>query len=169
MSNEMNVTRRDQGQILARAKLGDAALAGAFAGAGLGVPEMRKRTVTKAGSAMWFSPDEVLIFVDDVAGVLAKLQPAMPAASLSHDVTGVRVVFTISGPYVRDVLAKGVPRDLQSVEIGEVVRSRLGQIAVAFWLTDDNTAELVCFRSVGEYVGRWLETAALADGLPVLG
>ena len=46
---------------------------------------------------------------------------------------------------------------------GEIRRTRLGQVAAAFWLTGEDAFELVCFRSVGGFVHDWLNTAAAAS------
>ena len=73
-----------------------------------------------------------------------------------------RAVYDLSGKAIRDVLAKGSPADMSAdaLPVGEVRRTRIAQLAVAFWLTDDNTARLVCFRSVAGYIRDWLENAS---------
>lgn len=81
---------------------------------------------------------------------------------LSADVSDVRSLFRIEGRGAREVLAKGAPVDLAIDKFGpgDFRRTRLGQVAVAFWMTGDDAFSLVCFRSVEEFVGRWLQLAA---------
>ncbi len=164
MSSDILIQRRDQEQVLLRTDLDDRKARVALKTLAMKMPERRQ----KLGNAHWFSPDELLLFVDDAKKSVGLLKAKLPENHLVHDVSGARVVFKLEGPYLRDLLAKGAPRDMQKVKIGEVVRTRLGQVAVAFWFLDETTAELVCFRSVSDYVEKWLQIAAKADGLPVL-
>ena len=78
------------------------------------------------------------------------------------NVSDARAVFDLSGDVIRDVLAKGSPADMSvdALPLGEVRRTRIGQLAVAFWFTDAQNAQLVCFRSVGGHIMRWLENAS---------
>lgn len=163
--NPVNITRRDQEQLLLRADFADAQTAAALKKSGFVVPAPRRAEK----NTMWLSSDELLLFAVDAASSLAKIKPLLPAKHLIHDVSGARVVFTLKGDYLRDVLAKGAPRDMQKVEIGEVVRTRLGQVAVAFWFNKETEVELICFRSVADHVEAFLTMAAKSDGLPVLG
>jgi sarcosine oxidase subunit gamma len=43
---------------------------------------------------------------------------------------------------------------------GEIRRTRLAQIAAAFWMPQEGTVELVCFRSVAQYAFDLLTQAA---------
>lgn len=164
-SNPVTITKRDQEQILIRADFADKKTAAAIKKGGFAIPAQRR----KEGGAMWLSPDELLIFTENAESTIAKIKPGLPPKHLIHDISGARVVFTLKGDHLRDVLAKGAPRDMQIAEIGEVIRTRLGQVAVAFWLNSENEAELVCFRSVADHVEEFLHMASKADGLPVLG
>lgn len=168
MISPISISRRDQEQIIIRAKH-DGALKKALKSLGLELPAQRARSFSGKNSAMWFSPDELLLFVDDAAGSIAMIKPKLPKSHLVHDVSGARVVFSLKGEFIEDALAKGCPRDLRGLAAGEVVRTRLGQVAVAFWFLGPDKLELVCFRSVADYVEEWLKMACRTDGLPVLG
>jgi sarcosine oxidase, subunit gamma len=48
----------------------------------------------------------------------------------------------------------------QALPIGQIRRTRLAQVAAAFWIRDNETAEIVCFRSVAEYVFGILQISA---------
>ncbi len=164
----IKVKMRDQEQVLVRADLSDQDTVAAFKAIGLQVPGVRQSSSKAETRALWFSPDEALIFVPDAQAAIKKMQKKLPAKHLIHDATGARAVFEIKGSYLRDLLAKGSPRDLMKVEIGEVVRTHLGQFAVAFWFLDERNVELVGFRSLAHDIQAWLEMEAKPDGLPVL-
>jgi len=138
---------------------------------GANVPEIGKINSGKKGSAAWMSPDELLLLVDhaEADAVVAKLDKALSGTHmLALNVSDARAIFTLTGPAIRDVLAKGTPANLSETafHIGDIRRSRLGQVAVAFWLSTDNVASVVCFRSVGEHVFNWLKSAAQKGTTP---
>lgn len=113
----------------------------------------------------WMSPDELLILVerDKVAEALGKIVDAMKDRHhLAVDVSDARAVFTVAGQGMREVLAKLTPADMHpdALSPGVMRRTRLGQVAAAFWLRDEETAEVICFRSVARYVFDLLSNAA---------
>lgn len=142
-----------------------------LAATGLAVPERRRILIAGEHAAAWMSPDELLLFAP--AGEGARLAAGLGRAlALGHhlaaDVSAVRAVFRIAGPGARTVLAKGTPADLRPEAFGpgDFRRSRLGQVAVAFWMVDAETFDLVCYRSVADFVARWLVAAAAPGSLP---
>lgn len=161
-----------RGMITLRGDLGSEAMAKAVKGAtGLAVPGVRKVKLGKKGGVAWMSPDELLVMVDydATAATVAKLESALAGEHhLAVDVSDARAVFAINGAGARDVLAKGAPVDLspEAFGMGDIRRSRLGQVAAAFWMTDKDCFELVCFRSVGGFVYDWLCTAGAENSLP---
>ena len=66
------------------------------------------------------------------------------------------------------MLAKGTPVDLLpgSFGPGDFRRSRLGQVAAAFWMPEAGTIDLMCFRSVAGFVAEWLVSAGRIGSLP---
>ena len=50
--------------------------------------------------------------------------------------------------------------DFAAFEAGDFRRSRLSQVAAAVWKTDGGDFELVCFRSVADYVFGVLKVAS---------
>ena len=50
--------------------------------------------------------------------------------------------------------------DLATLAPGEVRRTRLAQVADAFWLEDAENAQIICFRSVADYVFGVLQMSA---------
>lgn len=115
----------------------------------------------------WMSPDEVLIMVDHTAvdATLEKIDKALKGIHhLAVNVSDARAVLEVKGPYARDVIAKLAPVDLHptSFEPGDFRRTRLGQVAAAFWMTDDQTFRVICFRSVADYTFQLLAASAKA-------
>ena len=133
--------------------------------AGIAFPETRGASVKEGRAILWMSPDEVLI-------LLPRAEAAAAAASLSRglkgthhmavDVSDARSLFRLDGEGAREVLAKLTPADLHPDAFGpgEVRRTRLGQVAAAFWVAEANAIELVAFRSVARYVFDLLANAA---------
>jgi sarcosine oxidase, subunit gamma len=173
------VTLRDaglRGMITLRGDLGSEAVARAVKSAtGLSLPAERGLNSGKKGAVGWMSPDELLLFTDydKAEALVAKLGKALGGEhALVVNVSDARTMFTLTGKGLREVIAKGSPADMSpdALPIGEIRRSRLAQVAVAFWLEDAETLHLVCFRSLGEHVWNWLCNAAAKGSLPdVLG
>tara|TARA_R110002049_G_scaffold56111_21_gene155085 strand:- start:1386 stop:1955 length:570 start_codon:yes stop_codon:yes gene_type:complete len=138
---------------------------------GAALPAQRKTVTGKAGRVVWMSPDELLAVVEYGAApkLAADLRTALAGQHhLAEVVSDARAVFSLTGAGWREVLAKGAPVDLAAQAFGpdDMRRSRLGQVAVAFWMVDDQCCELVCFRSVAAFVFDWLKTAAAPKTLP---
>ncbi|MGG7643987.1 sarcosine oxidase subunit gamma [Rhodovulum sp. YNF3179] len=169
----VTVTERGlAGMVTVRGDLSSAALAAAIQDViGTDVPGRRRIEVAGDHAAAWMSPDELLLMMPYAAApqAAAKIAEALAGeAALVVNVSDARALFRIEGPGVRDVLAKGAPVDLSpgAFGAGEIRRTRIGQVAAAFWLTGADSFDIVCFRSVAEYVFDWLSTGAAEDSLP---
>ncbi|MGX9355625.1 sarcosine oxidase subunit gamma [Roseobacteraceae bacterium S113] len=155
-----------QGMITLRADLSDKTVAAAVKKAtGLGMPAQRGTITKDDKAALWMSPDELMVLCayEDVAKVLAALKQALGAVhALAVDVSDARAVFSLKGDGLRDVLAKITPADMRAsaLPVGELRRTRLAQVAGAFWFVGEEHVELICFRSVADYVFTLLSTAA---------
>jgi len=115
----------------------------------------------------WMSPDEVLIVIgyDAVPAALEKIAKAMSGQHhLATNVSDARAVIRIEGDFSRDVVAKLAPVDLHpdSFGVGDFRRTRLGQVAAAFWMRDDEMFEVICFRSMAQYAFDLLAASAKA-------
>lgn len=154
------------GMITLRGDLSAAALKKAVKGAvSLDMPAQRGVTAADDRAVCWMSPDEVLILCDydAVQDVLAKTVKGLGKThGLAVDVSDARAVFRVSGPHARDVMAKLAPVDLSQNAFapGELRRTRLAQVAAAFRMVDEVTFEIICFRSVAQYVFDLLKIAA---------
>ncbi|MEM7439009.1 MAG: sarcosine oxidase subunit gamma family protein [Pseudomonadota bacterium] len=157
------------GMVTVRGDLASAAMKKAVkAATGLAVPAARQVTQKDDAAVAWMSPDELMIICayDSADKMVAALEKSLGNAhALAVNVSDARAHFTLTGAAVREVLAKGSPADLApaALPVGEMRRTRLGQIAVAFWLPEEGQAELICFRSVGKFVWDWLNVTAKDD------
>jgi sarcosine oxidase subunit gamma len=154
------------GMITLRGDLASSAVRKATkAAVGVGVPDMRHCTVSDGQGAAWMSPDELLIMCG-YSEVPAKLEKITEALGKSHalaaNVSDARAVFEVSGPNARDVLAKLAPVDLAPdvFTLGMFRRTRMAQVPAAFWLREPDTFQIICFRSVGQYMFDLLSVAA---------
>ncbi|THD72661.1 sarcosine oxidase subunit gamma [Thalassobius vesicularis] len=159
-----------QGMITLRGDLSDAAFGAAVAQVtGASVPGQRKITHAGANAVAWMSPDELLILLPyaEVGAAVSSLNAALAGTHfLAVNVSDARALFRVTGKPgpVREVIAKLAPADLSpdAFALGDIRRTRLAQVAAAFWLTQEGEANLVCFRSVARYAFDLLATSAAA-------
>ena len=159
-----------RGMVSLRAAPSDPALAAALRRIG-GPPLPEPRRITEAGplALAWMSPDEWLLLCPPARA--APLAAELDAALEGHhhlvlDVSDMRATFTLKGAHLRDVLARLTPADLAPGALGpgEMRRSRLAQIAAAFWFSAPDEISLICFRSVADYAFAVLASAAAPGG-----
>lgn len=156
------------GMVTVKADFTDKALAATVAKI-LGVALPKPRKISKG--VAWMAPDEVLVFTQngtDPDTLAKQLDTALGQAGLALNVSDARAVFALKGAGVREVLAKGAPVDLAKGAFGkgDFRRTRLGQVAVAFWMEAEDEFRLVCFTSMREFMFDWLTNAAQKDSLP---
>ncbi len=122
----------------------------------------------------WMSPDEVLVLVPygEVVEALALIDKALKGTHyLAESVSDARALILVEGAFGREVIAKLAPADLHpdSFKVGDVRRTRLGQVAAAFWMQDEDTIVVICFRSVVDYAFDLLVASAKAGAVGYLG
>jgi sarcosine oxidase subunit gamma len=125
-----------------------------------------KVTFIGYGPGQWLAVSESLAN-EALAGDLAARLKGL--ASIS-DQSGGRTIFRISGPRARDVLAKGLPIDLdpRAFPPGSAATSAISHIGVQLWQTDDTRGyDLAIFRSLTESLWRWLTASAAEFGYEV--
>lgn len=158
-----------RGMITLRGDLSAAKLMKAAADlAGVDFPGQRGASVAGERGILWLSPDEVMVLLPraEAAAGVATLSKALAGTHhMAVDVSDARSLFRLSNGPVREVLAKLTPADLHPDAFGpgEVRRTRISQVAAAFWMPDAGTVELMAFRSVPTYVFDLLSNAAAAD------
>lgn len=151
------------GMITLRAKAGTPGLdAAVMAATGCALPQVRRIVRQGERAAGWMSPDETLLILPyaDVALALTSIASAMQGQHhLAVDVSDARAVFRVTGAKADQVLRKLSPVDFDRLEPNELRRTRVAQVAAAFWAEEDGFI-LVCFRSVAGYVMGLLSTSA---------
>lgn len=152
-----------QGMIQIRADLSSPALAATLNRLGLAVPGPRRVVAKGNASVAWMSPDELLLLVphgDAAAQTNAMADALADEHALVVDVSEARAMFRITGPKADQVLMKLTPADVHDLAEMEMRRSRVAQVAGAFWRSGTGEINLITFRSVAGYVLALLETSA---------
>jgi sarcosine oxidase subunit gamma len=136
---------------------------------GMALPMEPNTVNTRDGrSALWLGPDEWLIV--DAPGRVAEIETLVrevlaPDWGSVVDVSANRVVFELSGPSARDVLAQGCPLDLHPRQFGagRCAQTLLARTAVILWQIDAAPTYRILVRaSFAAHLARWLADAALA-------
>ena len=153
-----------RGMIALRGDLGSKALAAAVRDVtGTAMPGPRRIVAQGDRAAAWMSPDELLILLPyaEAPAVAAALTDGLAGEhSLVTDVSDARVMFTITGAKADQVLRKLTPADIDALAPGEIRRTRIAQVAGAFWRSGADEITLVTFRSVARYMMDVLEMSA---------
>ena len=134
---------------------------------GQDMPDPNKANIAGEAGLCWMSPDELLLLVpySETRAALAAIDTALTGAHyLAENVSDARALICVEGTYSREVMAKLTPVDLHPARFrpGDFRRSRLAQIAAAFWMQDDDTFNVICFRSVARYAFDLLAEASAA-------
>ena len=154
------------GMITLRGDLADAGVQKAVKSViGAGVPATLAATDADAGQILWMSPDELMIVCayDQADQVVADLIVALgDTHGMVVNVSDARAVFDLQGSAPSEIIAKLAPIDMKSMQAGTVRRTRFAQIPAAFWMTSNDSARIICFRSVAEYMFNQLRNSAQA-------
>ena len=137
--------------------------------AGVAVPDVWHVAFGGDKGVAWMSPDEVMIMVpySEAGATVTALDKALKGQHfLAVNVSDARAVFEVKGPHVREVIAKLSPVDMapEAFVPGQFRRTRMAQVAAAFWMMDEETVRIICFRSVADYVFGVLKDAAEPGG-----
>ena len=139
---------------------------------GTAIPTTNEILFLKDGSLAWMSTDELwfLANIETKDKIFKKLFKNDHTVEniLPIDISASRTFFSLNGTQWRNVIAKGSPADVSKnvFKPGNIRRTRLGLVAVAFFCIDSETAILICNRSVKDYVFDWLEAAAKDGSIP---
>jgi len=151
------------------------ALAAKFrADLGCDLPTTPRRVVSAGLSIMWAGPDRWLAvtsagdphFAADLATRLAGLAGLASVIDQGHALALLR----LSGPRIRDALAKGFAIDLhpRALRPGDVAVTSVSYITAHFWQTRaDPVYEMAVARSLAPSLWHWLEASAAEYGLEV--
>ncbi len=157
-----------QGMITIRGDLEDPEIFGAVKSVtGADVPSQRNSVSAGSDTLLWMSADELMLLCphDEAEARIRALSAALNGQHhLTANVSDARAQFTLSGDGVaiREVLAKLSPADMRAsaLPVGEVRRTRIAQVAAAFWFENEEKAQLICFRSTARYVFDLLEKSS---------
>lgn len=138
-------------------------------GLGVAVPGQREALIGDGTAALWMAPDELLLVCAyaSVSDRMATIENALAGHHfLAVDVSDARAHIRVEGSGAREALAKLCPVDLSPDVFtpGMIRRTRMAQIAAAFWLDMDGIFHVICFRSVSDYAFNILKTAAKPGG-----
>ncbi len=138
---------------------------------GLSFPSQREIRLSGEMGLAWMAADEVLLMlpVEDVSAAIETADEMLRRApAVVANVTDARVLFSLKGKRSREVLAKLAPVDLsrEAFQPGQIRRTRLAQVAAAFWMPQEAQFEIMCFRSVADYVTELLEMSAAPGTVP---
>ena len=122
------------------------------------------------GRIVWLGPDEWLVISD--LGVMDTQEADLRAAVVPHggaavDVSGQRILLTLRGRHLRDVLAKGCALDLHPrvLKAGASAQTTLGQAGIVLLARDDPDEFTILVRqSFANYLADWFVDAALEFG-----
>ena len=154
----------DLGMLTFRGDLSDPAFrADAKQALRMPLPGPRRVSHAEGETLAWMAPDELLLVSE---GGPRAVEPFAEALQKHHhlalDVSDARRTFELSGRGWRDLLAKGAPVDFhrEAFGPGDFRRTRLGQIAAAFWCVEPDLARIIVARSVADFAEAWLLGAA---------
>jgi len=136
---------------------------------GVTLPELPNTSKSAGGcAALWLGPDEWLLVtpVEEGFRVFDRLRQALVSHGLESaltDISSGQTMFRLSGPSVKEVLAKGCSLDLDPDEFqpGQCAQTLLAKANALIWRRDESISyDLIVRRSFAEYLALWIEDAA---------
>jgi sarcosine oxidase subunit gamma len=136
---------------------------------GIMLPDSPKRASRDGVAFAGTGPDQWLASAENVEGFAAKLRGRVGLFAAVTDQSDSRLVLHLSGPRVRDVLAKGVPVDLHPSVFrpGDVASTLVAYVGVQIDRLDEATYQLAAPRSMAGTVWSWLTASAAEFGYDV--
>lgn len=119
---------------------------------------------------VWSGPDHWLA-ISKRPDLQARLEEAAGDHGTIVDQTDSRAVLRLTGPRVRDVLAKGCPIDLHPLafRLGDAAVTLISHVGVQLWRPDDEGFVLAVSRSYTGSFWSWLSASAGEFGCEVRG
>ena len=138
---------------------------------GVVLPDRARRATRGAVTFAGTGPDQWIASAEgsDAANFAAKVRARLGPFAAVADQSDSRMVLRLSGPRVRDVLAKGVPIDLhpKAFKPGDVAVTLVAYIGAQLDLLDDATWQLTAPRSTAGSFWSWLTASAAEFGYEV--
>ena len=140
---------------------------------GVALPDGPRRATVGAVTFAGTGPDQWIASAEgaEAAGFAAKLRARVGPFAAVSDQSDARLVLQLSGPRVRDVLAKGVPIDLHpnAFKPGDVATTLIAYVGVQIDMLDDApTYQLAAPRSMAGSLWSWLSASAGEFGYDVV-
>ena len=137
---------------------------------GVELPRTPRRVGGEGLAFIWAGPDQWLALGqgDDGKAFERQLRSTLAEAAALTDQSDGRTILRITGPGVREALAKGVHIDLHpnAFRPGDTAITAVAYINVHFWQVDDApTFEVAVFRSFALAFWQWLAASAAEYGL----
>ena len=139
---------------------------------GVALPDGPRRATRGAVTFAGTGPDQWIASAEgsEAAGFAAKVRARIGPFAAVSDQSDSRLVLRLSGPRVRDVLAKGVPIDLHPkvFKPGDVAVTLVAYIGVQIDMLDEATYRLTAPRSMAGTLWSWLSASAGEFGYDVV-
>ena len=138
---------------------------------GVELPSLPRCVVAPDIAFVWSGPDQWLAYRHPASGLEAALLKPLAGLAAIVDQSHGRTILRVTGPRVRDALAKGLAIDLHPREFrtGYAAVTAVAHIAVHFWQTDDRpTYELAVPRGFALSFWHWLEASSAEYGLKLV-
>jgi len=139
---------------------------------GVALPDGPRRATTGTVTFAGTGPDQWIASAEgaEAAGFAAKLRARIGPFAAVSDQSDARLVLHLSGPRVRDVLAKGVTIDLHPnvFKPGHVAVTPIAYIGVQIDRLEDTTYQLTAPRSMAASFWSWLSASAAEFGYDVV-
>jgi sarcosine oxidase subunit gamma len=157
--------------MIARPGLTPALSAAAEHAFGVPLPLSPRVASSAVVSFIWSGPGHWLVESGSAAVSMDDLLTSVAGLASVFEQTDSRVVLDVSGPRVRDMLAKGLPIDLHpaSFQVGHVALTSASHIGVQLWQTAaDPVYRIAVARSFFASFWHWLASSASEYGCEVI-
>lgn len=156
--------------ITARKGQREALLEAARAAFGVELPVLPRKIEGRGTAFIWLGPDQWLARQDPApaAGMEAALAAAFSGLAALVDQSHGRTVLSVTGPRIRDALAKGLPIDLhpRAFQPGHAAVTAVAHVGVHLWQVDERpTYDLSVARGFAQSFWHWLEASSAEYGL----
>ena len=140
---------------------------------GIVLPDGPRRVTRGHVAFAGVGPDQWIASAEgaDAAGFTARVRARIGPFAAVSDQSDARLVLRVSGPRVRDMLAKGVPVDLhpKAFKPGDTVCTVVGYINTQIDMLDEAIYQLAGPRSMAGSFWSWLTVSAAEFGYEVRG
>ena len=136
----------------------------------LAAPKMPNKMLANGKRrAIWLGPDESLLLFEAERDeeIHKQITTAFKGTHFAATiVTDALTLFELSGPHIRDMLAKGCSLDLHPdyFKPGDAAQSLLSHAAVTLACEDNGHILLICRTSFSDYVESWMKDASIDYG-----